>query len=161
EGVKGVHQPAPRSKARATGGNRPRVLVVDDHPVNRDVLVSQLDLLGIAADTTGDGAEALDALASGGYAAVLTDVHMPALDGYEAARRTRTAEAQAGGARTPIIAVTANAMKGEEQRCLATGMDAYLAKPIAMDRLRATLDRWLPIDNKLAGKAIKKRAGRT
>ena len=92
------------------------------------------------------------AWAPGRYAAVLADLHMPGMDGYELTRRMRVAEAEHGGTRTPVVAVTANAMRGEEERCLAAGMDAYLAKPVAIDRLRATLERWLPIgDGAAAG----------
>jgi CheY-like chemotaxis protein/HPt (histidine-containing phosphotransfer) domain-containing protein len=134
-----------RSKAR------PRILVADDHPVNREVLVRQLELLGVSADTVNDGVEALEAWsASGGnYAAVLADIHMPRMDGHELSRQIRAAEAKHGGshARTPIVAVTANAMKGEDERCLAAGMDAYLAKPVNMDQLRATLERWMPMED--------------
>jgi two-component system sensor histidine kinase EvgS len=72
---------------------------------------------------------------------------MPHMDGHELAGRVRAAEADGGGARTPIVAVTANAMKGEEERCLASGMDAYLVKPVSVERLRATLERWLPIQD--------------
>jgi CheY-like chemotaxis protein/HPt (histidine-containing phosphotransfer) domain-containing protein len=123
------------------------VLVADDHPVNREVLVRQLELLGIAADTVNDGVEALEAWASGRYAAVLADIHMPRMDGHELTRRIRVAESDPGSARghTPVVAVTANAMKGEDERCLVAGMDAYLAKPVNMDALRATLERWVPI----------------
>src|SRR5204863_1558026 len=107
-----------------------------------------LDLLGVAADTAADGEEAFEAWASNPYAAVLADIHMPRMDGYELTRRIRAAEAnRADGARTPVIAVTANAMKGEEERCLAAGMDAYLAKPVAIDRLCAILERWLPLSD--------------
>jgi DNA-binding response OmpR family regulator len=70
---------------------------------------------------------------------------MPKLDGYELTRQIRAIEAQRGAAPTPLIAVTANVMKGEEQRCLSIGMDAYLGKPISIDRLQATLQRWLSI----------------
>jgi CheY-like chemotaxis protein/HPt (histidine-containing phosphotransfer) domain-containing protein len=131
----------------AGGRGLKKLLVVDDHPVNRDVLVRQLGLFGLGADTAEDGAKALAAWASGQYAAVLADLHMPGMDGYELTRRLRTAEAAEGGQRTPVIAVTANAMRGEEERCLAAGMDAYLAKPVAIDRLRATLQRWLAIED--------------
>jgi CheY-like chemotaxis protein/HPt (histidine-containing phosphotransfer) domain-containing protein len=127
------------------GGDGARLLVVDDHPVNREVLVRQLKLLGLAADTAEDGSEALAAWAPGRYTAVLADLHMPGMDGFALTRQLRAAEAENGGARTPIVAVTANAMRGEEERCLAAGMDAYLAKPVAIDRLRATLERWLAI----------------
>jgi PAS domain S-box-containing protein len=137
--------PANRSKTR------PRVLVADDHPVNREVLVRQLELLGIDSDTTNDGVEALEAwdASQGRYAAILADIHMPRMDGHELARQIRTAEGARGaaGPRTPIVAVTANAMKGEDERCLAAGMDAYLAKPVNMDQLRATLERWMPIED--------------
>jgi signal transduction histidine kinase/GAF domain-containing protein/DNA-binding NarL/FixJ family response regulator len=131
------------------GGQPPdratRVLVVDDHPVNREVLVRQLQLLGIAADTAEDGAEAFAKWFEGGYAAVLADLHMPRLDGYELTQRIRSAEQARNGARTPIVAVTANAMRGEEERCLMAGMDAYLAKPVGIDRLALLLQRWLPL----------------
>jgi PAS domain S-box-containing protein len=125
---------------------RLRVLVVDDHPVNREVLVKQLDLLGVSADSVNDGIEALEAWAAGSYIAVLADIHMPRMDGYELSRRIRAAEAEGRKkARTPVVAVTANAMKGEEERCIDAGMDAYLVKPVNIERLRATLERWLSV----------------
>jgi signal transduction histidine kinase/HPt (histidine-containing phosphotransfer) domain-containing protein/FixJ family two-component response regulator len=141
--------------ARSPAARRPksgaRILVADDHPVNREVLVRQLELLGIASDTANDGVEALEAwsAAEGKFAAVLADIHMPRMDGRELTRQIRVAEAQRGSSatRTPIVAVTANAMKGEDERCLAAGMDAYLAKPVNLDQLRATLERWMPIDD--------------
>jgi CheY-like chemotaxis protein/HPt (histidine-containing phosphotransfer) domain-containing protein len=136
---------APAKRAGRKGQARPRVLVADDHPVNREVLVRQLDLLGISADTVNDGVEALEAWAAGRYAAVLADIHMPRMDGHELTRRLRAAEAERGWNATPVIAVTANAMKGEEERCLAAGMDAYLAKPVSIEQLRVTLERWLPV----------------
>jgi CheY-like chemotaxis protein/HPt (histidine-containing phosphotransfer) domain-containing protein len=151
-------QSASRPKAKGKGSKRPKVLVVDDHPVNRDVLVRQLDLLGIAADAADDGSAAFEAWSKGGYAAVLTDLHMPQMDGYEFARRIREAE-EGRETRTPLIAVTANALKGEEQRCLAIGMDAYITKPIGMDKLRATLERWLSVEDQSAG-PVAARAGR-
>jgi CheY-like chemotaxis protein/HPt (histidine-containing phosphotransfer) domain-containing protein len=138
--------------ARSDG---PRVLVVDDHPVNREVLVMQLKLLGIAADSAASGVEALAAWARTRYAAVLLDIHMPQMDGHELTRRLRAAQVERDGVRTPIVAVTADAMKGEEERCLAIGMDAYLLKPVNIERLRTTLERWLPIhvEDNIAGSA--------
>ena len=141
-------RPLPGSgRAALPDGRGARALVVDDHPVNREVLVRQLDLLGIASDTAADGIEALAAWAPGRYVAVLADVHMPRMDGHELTRRIRMAEAQSSAGRTPVVAVTANVMKGEEEHCLAAGMDAYLAKPVNIDRLQATLERWVPISS--------------
>jgi CheY-like chemotaxis protein/HPt (histidine-containing phosphotransfer) domain-containing protein len=131
----------------ARAGEGPRVLVVEDHPVNREVLMLQLKLLGIAADTAENGLDALKAWAPGRFAAILADIHMPHMDGLELAQQLRAAEADRGAVRTPIVAVTANAMKGEEERCLASGMDAYLLKPVSVERLRATLERWLPVQS--------------
>jgi CheY-like chemotaxis protein/HPt (histidine-containing phosphotransfer) domain-containing protein len=128
--------------------------------VNCDVLVRQLDLLGISADAADDGAAAFKAWSGGEYAAVLTDLHMPEMDGYELAQRIREGEAAGLGTRTPVIAVTANALKGEEQRCLAIGMDAYVTKPIGMDKLRAALERWLPVEERSAGPTVAAGAGR-
>jgi CheY-like chemotaxis protein len=144
--LKALLRPVARPSARvaARPGEGPRVLVVEDHPVNREVLVLQLKQLGIAADSAENGVDALAAWARGRYAAVLADVHMPHMDGYELARRLRAAEADRGAGRTPIVAVTANAIKGEEERCLASGMDAYLVKPVSIEQLRATLEHWLP-----------------
>ena len=137
-------------------GGRPRVLVVDDHPVNREVLARQLDILGIAADTADDGVEALEAWSPGRYVAVLADIHMPRMDGHELTKRLRAIEAERGAARTPIVAVTANVMKGEEENCFASGMDAYLPKPVNIDRLRTTLERWLPLRGKVETNGSKK-----
>ena len=127
---------------------RSRVLVVDDHPVNLEVLRRQLMLLGVDADAASDGPEALLLWQSGRYQAVLSDIHMPELDGYGLARAVREREAclVAGSPRVPIVAVTANAMRGEEERCRAAGMDAYLVKPVSLARLRAVLQRWLPLE---------------
>ena len=140
-------RPTARSPVQVASllGEGPRVLVVDDHPVNREVLVLQLKLLGVAADGVESGVEALAAWTPGRYGAVLADIHMPLMGGYELARQLRAAEADHGGIRTPIVAVTANAMKSEEERCRAGGMDGYLVKPVSIERLRATLERWLPI----------------
>ena len=145
--LKTLPRPVARTSGRvgARAGEGPRVLVVEDHPVNREVLMLQLKLLGIAADTAENGLDALAAWAPGRFAAVLADIHMPHMDGHELARRLRAAEADVGAVRTPIVAVTADAMKGEEERCFAAGMDAYLVKPVSVERLRATLERWLPV----------------
>src|SRR5215469_12023080 len=116
--LKAPLKPVASARVGAPTGEGPRVLVVEDHPVNREVLMLQLKLLGIAADSVENGVDALEAWTRGRYAAVLADIHMPLMDGHELARRLRAAEANRGTARTPIVAVTANAMKGEEERCL-------------------------------------------
>ena len=128
--------------ARPTLGGRP-VLVVDDHPTNREVLVRQLQVLGVAADATADGQEALEAWERGGYAIVFADIHMPRMDGFEMTAIIRRREAEQGRRRTPIVAVTANALAGEDEPCREAGMDGYLSKPVSLARLRATLQRWL------------------
>jgi signal transduction histidine kinase/DNA-binding response OmpR family regulator len=121
------------------------VLVVDDHPVNRQVLIRQLGLLGLTADIAIDGLEASSLWEPGRYAAVLADMHMPRMDGYALAAEIRRREAAIGAQRTPIVAVTANAMHGEEERCLEAGLDGYLTKPVALARLGATLARWMHV----------------
>ncbi len=140
-----------------------RVLVVDDHPVNRQVLVGQLGLLGLAVDTAVDGLDALTLWQPGRYAAVLADMHMPRMDGYTLAAEIRSRESALGPTRTPIVAVTANAMRGEEERCLEAGMDAYLAKPVGIARLSITLGRWIALAprNAPAGPAIDRTMLRT
>jgi signal transduction histidine kinase/DNA-binding response OmpR family regulator/uncharacterized membrane protein YqjE len=119
------------------------VLVVDDHPINREVLVRQLLALGVTADPAADGIEGLQAWKSGNHAIVFADVHMPRMDGFEMTAEIRRIEAAEGRRRTPIVAVTANAMAGEDERCREAGMDGYLSKPVGLARLRATLQRWL------------------
>jgi len=125
---------------RLAGNN---VLVVDDHPINREVLVRQLQALGVGADSAADGREGLKAWRAGRYDIVFADVHMPLMDGFEMTAEIRRLEAADVRSRTPIVAVTANAMAGEDERCRAAGMDGYLSKPVSLQRLRATLQRWL------------------
>jgi len=119
------------------------VLVVDDHPINREVLVRQLLALGVAADSAADGREGLRAWQAGHYAIVFADIHMPQMDGFEMTAEIRRQELANKQSRTPIVGVTANAMAGEDERCRAAGMDGYLSKPVSLARLRATLQRWL------------------
>jgi CheY-like chemotaxis protein/HPt (histidine-containing phosphotransfer) domain-containing protein len=109
------------------------------------VIQRQLGLAGYASEAAEDGAQGLAAWRSGRYALVLSDVHMPHMDGYQMARAIRTLEAKEGrGGHTPIIALTAATLKGEVERCLDAGMDDYLAKPVAIPTLTAALQRWLP-----------------
>ena len=117
------------------------ILVVEDNDVNRVVILSQLEGLGYRADAVENGLEALDALDGKSYDLILMDCQMPELDGYEATRRIRRRESDDRD--LPIIAVTAHAMKGDREKCLACGMDDYLAKPFQTSQLSALLTRWL------------------
>ncbi|MGV8923786.1 MAG: ATP-binding protein [Thermomonas sp.] len=128
----------------AAEDERSLVLLVDDHPTNRQVIQRQLALAGYASETAEDGVEGLDRWRSGRYALLLSDVHMPRMDGYQLARAIREEEARSGKPRTPIVALTASALKGEAERCLAAGMDDYMAKPVSIPTMGACLQRWLP-----------------
>ncbi|MGH2688947.1 MAG: response regulator, partial [Actinomycetota bacterium] len=128
------------NEARAT--TRPHVLVADDNVVNQRVAMLMLEKIGCRVDVAGDGLEAVEAVAKHTYAVVVMDCQMPRMDGYEATRTIRKAE---GDARhTPIIAMTASAMEEDERRCLAIGMDGYIAKPFREEDLRAVIARWIP-----------------
>jgi len=132
-------------RAAQIAGAAPRLLVVDDHPVNREVLARQLELLGCEADMAEDGAQALALWRAGRHCVALVDLHMPVMDGLDLSRAIRREEAgQPGLPRTAIIAVTANALKGEDERCYAAGMDAFLAKPVALEALGRAIGRFLP-----------------
>ncbi len=111
-----------------------RVLVAEDNATNRRIIAALLEKLGVAADMAENGQETLDSLARERYDMVLMDVQMPGMDGLETTRRIRAGEE--AGARIPIVAMTANAMKGDREACLAAGMDEYLSKPIDPAELR-------------------------
>lgn len=128
------------------------VLLVDDHPINRRLLVRQVRTLGYAAESTEDGVQALEKWQSGRFGLVVTDCHMPKMDGYELARSIRRLEAAEDRRRVPIIACTANALQGEAETCLAAGMDDSLVKPVELSQLLEKLEQWLPIP-RLAGVA--------
>lgn len=121
-----------------------RVLLVDDNPINLLVAREMLSSLGVQVETAVDGAEALARLENEAFALVFMDVQMPVLDGLEATRRLRAREKARSLARTPVVALTANAMAGDRERCLASGMDDYLAKPVNREHLAGALQRWLP-----------------
>jgi PAS domain S-box-containing protein len=117
------------------------ILVAEDNEMNRNVIARQLKLLGYAADVAGDGQDALERWRSGDYALLLTDLHMPLLDGYQLAQSIRAEEKS--GTRIPIIALTANALKGEADRCREVGMDDYRSKPSPLAELKSVLGTWL------------------
>ncbi len=134
-----------RAPARDERGERarPRVLLAEDNVVNRRVATRMLENLGCAVDVAIDGRDALRAAGRSDYALILMDCHMPELDGLEATRELRRIEA--GTERhVPVVALTANAMGGDRQRCIEAGMDDYLSKPIEMAELERTIVRWIP-----------------
>jgi signal transduction histidine kinase/CheY-like chemotaxis protein len=119
----------------------PLVLVVEDSPVNRLVAVHVLERCGYRSHVVTNGREALGALSTQRYDAVLMDCQMPDVDGYEATRELRRREG--AGHRTPVIAMTAHAMTGDRERCLAAGMDDYIAKPVRSQALADVLKHWI------------------
>jgi two-component system sensor histidine kinase/response regulator len=118
------------------------VLLVEDNVLNQIVAVGILTRLGYSADIVDSGLDAVEAVAGGAYVAVLMDCRLPGLDGYQATAEIRRRE---GPTRhTPIIAMTASATREDRDRCLAAGMDDYVAKPVMVADLQAVLARWLP-----------------
>jgi len=128
---------------QATGepARTPAVLVAEDNPINQVVAARLLEQRGIRVQIASDGAEAVRAVRATPFSAVLMDCQMPVQDGYEATAAIRALTGPAGA--TPIIAMTANAMPGDRERCLAAGMDDYMAKPLAPGALEAMLDCWV------------------
>ncbi|MCS7066595.1 MAG: ATP-binding protein [Fimbriimonadales bacterium] len=114
------------------------ILLVEDNEINRKVALRMLSKLQLEVEIATNGAEAVQKATTSAYDLILMDCQMPEMDGYEATRRLREQ-----GVRTPIVALTANALEGDRERCLACGMDDYLAKPIKPDELQRTLARWL------------------
>jgi CheY-like chemotaxis protein len=118
------------------------VLVAEDNPVNQQVAMRLLTRFGCEVDVVSSGRAAIEAVGLTEYALVLMDCQMPELDGFEATARIRASEGP--DRHTPIIAMTASAMRGDRERCLAAGMDDYISKPVRIDDLRVAVERWLP-----------------
>ncbi|RJP23186.1 MAG: response regulator [Candidatus Omnitrophota bacterium] len=141
--------------AKEKGELRVSVLVAEDNPVNQEVTVSMLELLGCNTDVAANGLEALAAISNHAYDLILMDCQMPDMDGYEATKVIREREKSIQAkiknqnilfSATPIIALTAHSMEGDREKCLASGMDDYLSKPFNLNELKAILERWIPKD---------------
>jgi CheY-like chemotaxis protein/HPt (histidine-containing phosphotransfer) domain-containing protein len=123
-----------------------RILIAEDNVINQRVAVGLLTRMGLRTEAVANGAEAVRALAELPYDLVLMDVQMPVLDGLEATRKIRDPLSPVQNHRIPIIAMTANAMRGDREKCLAAGMNDYISKPVSPKELAAVLDQWLPKD---------------
>ena len=130
------------------------ILFVDDNLVNQHVGREMLSQLGLDFEIASNGQEALDARKNGNFDAVLMDCQMPVMDGFEATRQIRLFENETETDRIPIIALTANAMQGDREKCLNAGMDDYLSKPYTAKSLFSTLSQWLPVGPLLPEKII-------
>jgi len=114
--------------------------------VNQEVTLGMLSVLGCDVDVAGNGQEGLDAIAAKRYDLVLMDCQMPVMDGYAATRALRAREKESGGGRLVVVALTANALAGDSEACLAAGMDGYLSKPFTIQKLGNLLSTWLPVE---------------
>ena len=155
----GVEEPVerepdpPKSVRQTPAGGAPlsgRVLLVEDNPVNLAVARRLLIRLGLDCDSARDGREAVDAVQRSRYDVVLMDCQMPEMDGYEATHEIRVRESVMRRPRLPIVAMTANAMAGDRERCIDAGMDDYVAKPLDSGQLTDVLQRWIKISDSAA-----------
>jgi CheY-like chemotaxis protein/HPt (histidine-containing phosphotransfer) domain-containing protein len=140
----GTTSPAAARQALAAAHLQGRVLLVEDNAVNQELALHMLDVLGCRPEVANHGGEAIEALDRGAFDVVLMDCQMPEMDGFEATAEIRRRESQRGGRRIPIIALTAGAVEGDREKCLAAGMDDYVTKPFSLDQLERALRRWLP-----------------
>ncbi|MDX1781810.1 MAG: response regulator, partial [Thalassovita sp.] len=120
-----------------------RILVVEDNEINKAVLSKQLEIMGYPHELASDGMEGFSKWKSGDFDLVLTDCHMPRMDGFELVASIRHNEQQHDMPPVPIIAITANALEGEAEKCLASGMNAYLAKPVELEALKSQMSKLL------------------
>ena len=145
-------EPVSRLENEDISSCQAKVLVVDDDDMNQQVLKYQLDLLGCSATIVGDAAQALALWQRESFDLLLTDVRMPDMDGYELTRRIRACGSAA--ARKPIIGISANALRGDDEAARNAGMDDYLSKPFTLDQLKAKLSAWIPRSDDEAPSAV-------
>jgi CheY-like chemotaxis protein len=139
-----LEEPRVAFLADKAGSLRGRILLVEDNAVNQEVTKEMLRMMGCRVDVAEDGGEAVNAVKDKAYDLVLMDCHMPAMDGFEATAVIRREEASdSSKTHLPIVALTADAVEGDRERCLAAGMDDYLAKPFTQDDLHSVLQKWL------------------
>ncbi|MDX8382951.1 MAG: ATP-binding protein, partial [Ghiorsea sp.] len=138
-----VQRSSPSSPGKALKYHDAKVLLVEDNAVNQRVASLHLKKMGIAPDVKQNGQEAVDAVQEQGYDIIFMDCQMPVMDGFVATERIRAFEAEKDNQHQTIVAMTANAMKGDKERCLAAGMDDYLSKPISAAALSKVLQHWL------------------
>lgn len=136
--------PASVREAAATLSSQPMdpILVVEDHPVNRNLASMQLTKLGYPAEFAVHGREAVEKYRQGKYTVILMDCQMPEMDGFEATREIRKLERETG-VHIPIIAMTANSMEADRERCIMSGMDDFVSKPVRLDKLSEVLNKWM------------------
>ena len=141
-------EPAPAQAAPSAPTSVPhvrgRILVAEDNLVNQEVILDLLSIDGLEVEIAADGLQAVNALNARRYDLVFMDCQMPVMDGFLATATIRSMEKERGGGHVPIVALTANALEGDRERCLAAGMDDYLSKPFKAEELYARLSRWLP-----------------
>ena len=141
-----VSAQAPAARAQTGPRRARRVLLAEDNPVNVEVARAMLESLGLETQCARNGEEALSAVQEGGWDVVLMDCQMPVMDGFAATSEIRRHERELGRARTlPVIAITANALQGDREACLAAGMDDYLSKPFTQQQLAAVMRRWVAL----------------
>ena len=125
---------------QSANADKPKILLTEDNPINQEVALGMLESLGCEVEIAENGSEAVDALESRPFDLVLMDCQMPVMDGFEATRNIRSHSCQQN---IPVVALTANALEGDRELCIASGMDDYLQKPVDQHKLQGTIEKWL------------------